>query len=136
MDTEQSYGIIPLRKTNGEWESLLIRHLSGTHWAFPKGHAEAGEKPMVAANRELFEETGLTVVKFLSEQVLEESYEFYSRGNKIFKTVYYFLAEVQGDVLLQKSEIAASKWVLLSEASHHVTFPEAKSLCKKAIALL
>jgi bis(5'-nucleosidyl)-tetraphosphatase len=135
MAYEASYGIIPLCKKSGEWQVLLIQLHAG-HWGFPKGHAERKEQPQDSAKRELQEETGLEVLRFLIEQPLIEAYQFFSRGNRIEKTVSYFLAEVHGELKLQKEEVKASKWVPLSEAIQHLTFPASKTICQRAEQLL
>lgn len=133
---EASYGIIPLAKKEGEWQVLLIQHGAADHWAFPKGHAEEGEEPRETASRELFEETGLTVSNYLTSLPFIEKYQFFSRGQKIEKTVTYFLAEVTGELNLQVEEIRASRWVPLSVAADHVTFPAAKTICNQVIKTL
>lgn len=132
-----SYGIIPVRKKGkkGAWEVLLIQHHHG-HWSFPKGHAEAEEEPLQAAARELKEETGLSISKLLSEDPLIEKYQFTQKGELVFKTVYYFIASVMGQVVLQESELKAYQWVLLEEAYKHVTFPESQRLSMAAFNLL
>jgi bis(5'-nucleosidyl)-tetraphosphatase len=135
MIHDTSYGIIPLRQTSQTWEVLLVQLHAG-HWGFPKGHAEEGETPEMSAERELKEETGLKLVKFLSETTLSENYFFTHAGSKIKKSVHYFLAEVQGRVKIQELEIAAIKWVPLSEAEAHITFKEGKSICQKVIQIM
>lgn len=133
---DHSFGIIPAKKNRaGKWEFLVIQHHAG-HWGFPKGHAEVGEKPLEAASRELFEETGLSIVELLASAPLSESYVFTERGKIIFKTVDYFLAQVQGRVVLQAAELSAYKWVLADEAAALSTFPAAKKLSQEAYLLL
>lgn len=128
MTYEASYGIIPLENKANIWHVLLIQHGAG-HWGFPKGHPEDGEEPRQTAARELQEETGLTVFRFLTALPLIEKYQFFVRHQRIEKTVTYFLAEVVGDVVLQVEEVQAFKWVPLAEAATFVTFPAAKALC-------
>lgn len=126
---EYSYGIIPLRRVqNKGWEVLIIQHHAG-HWAFPKGHLDSDETPLQAAVRELKEETSLTIKTYLSDHSLEENYFFTFKGKKIYKTVQYFLAEVEGNVQIQKEEVKDSRWIPLSQAADYVTFPEAKKIC-------
>lgn len=125
---EKSYGIIPLKKGDDGWKVLLIRHRAG-HWAFPKGRPEEGETPEAAAIRELVEETGLTIVRFLDKAPVSESYIF-RRGDKlVYKTVSYFLSLVKGNVKLQEEELDDHAWFLLGEAKSKITFPEGKNLC-------
>src|SRR5690242_3522002 len=107
MTHEYSYGIIPLRRgSQGDWEALLIQH-GGGHWSFPKGHAEKGEKPEETAIRELQEETGLMIGKFLDVNPLKETYRFMWKGSYVHKTVAYYIAEVQGELNLQIDEVRA-----------------------------
>jgi bis(5'-nucleosidyl)-tetraphosphatase len=134
--SEISYGIVPLKRDKGEWWVLIIRHLHGSFWAFPKGHPEKGESPLETASRELKEETGLEIVKVLTENTLHESYSFYRGKRHIHKTVIYFLAEVKGEIQLMPSEVEESRWVKLNEASQHVTFPESKSICRQALTIV
>ncbi|MGH2611992.1 MAG: bis(5'-nucleosyl)-tetraphosphatase [Rhabdochlamydiaceae bacterium] len=127
---EASFGIIPLQKVDEIWRVLLILHKGGRHWAFPKGRSNPGETPVESAKRELKEETGLTVEKFLQEEPLTERYEFRRKGESVIKTVQYFPAIVSGEVRLQPEEIQDAKWVLLKEAVRHLTFREAKDMCQ------
>ena len=59
MKYEESFGVVPVQKTENDWEVFLIQHIKGRYWGFPKGHAEAGETPIESAVRELKEETNL-----------------------------------------------------------------------------
>lgn len=131
MRHERSFGIIPLKKIEGEWHVLLINHQKGGFWAFPKGHSEADETPIEAATRELSEETGLSISQLLFGQTLTESYHFTRDKQVIAKTVIYFIAEVTGQVQLQEEEVYDSKWVKLTEAEHYITFPESRSICRQ-----
>lgn len=135
MLDERSFGIVPLIKKNGEWQVLLIQHGAG-HWGFPKGHANENESSLMSAQRELQEETGLHIVHLFSEIGLEESYHFTRRGRPIKKSVTYFVAEVDGNLQLQVEEIKAAKWVPLTQADLHLTFPSAKSICARASQLI
>lgn len=130
MKKEVSYGIIPLKRVVGGWQVLLIRHQAG-HWSFPKGHAENNENGIQAATRELLEETGLLVKKIFHHPSFCEKYRYKKESQMIDKTVEYFLAEVEGDVVLQIEELSASKWVPLQKAAEYVTFSEGKGLCRE-----
>ncbi|MGE3954016.1 MAG: bis(5'-nucleosyl)-tetraphosphatase [Parachlamydiales bacterium] len=127
---EESFGIIPLRKAQ-QWETYLVHHQKG-HWGFPKGHAEPGETPKQSAIRELLEETGLRVERFLSDTPLYDHY-IYEKGEK---RVTYFLAEVSGEARLQQAEIQQGEWLTLPEAKKRLTFEGSKEICQKVADLL
>jgi len=133
---EHSFGIIPLQQEGGVWKVLLILHIGGRHWAFPKGHGNEGEKPIESATRELKEETGLDIVQLLQETPLCEKYTFHRHKEIVTKSVQYFPAVVAGTLKLQKEEIRDAKWVPLKEASRHLTFREARSMCQELIKIL
>ena len=126
---EESFGIIPLRRKGAdEWEVFLIQHTRSRYWGFPKGHGEEGESPEEAAIRELKEETNLDVVRYLQEEPLEEQYSFRADGRQIVKKVFYYIAEVDGVVILQKDEVQNGMWVPFSEALDKVTHVEGKTI--------
>lgn len=135
MKYEYSYGIIPLRKQDHIWNVLLVQLHAG-HWGFPKGHPNPQETHLETAQRELLEETGLTLKKLLIDHPLEEEYFFKVKGHLIHKKVTYFIGEVQGKVMKMAEEIKDIKWVPLSEASQYVTFKQTKDMCHQVEGLI
>lgn len=133
---DYSFGIIPMRKMGHVWEVFIVQHRHGKHWSFPKGHAEEDEKPIDAACRELYEETGLSIGSLLTSEPFVEKYQFFAQGKKIYKTVSYFLVLVEGTCNLQTAEITGGKWVPLNEAPDHLSHPQAKALSKQALSFL
>lgn len=132
---EQSYGIIPLVKNMNRWDVLLVQLHAG-HWGFPKGHPDPQETPLQTAQRELFEETGLSIQQILSDQTLDETYFFKFKGILIHKKVTYFLASVEGSVKIMAKEIKDFKWIPLEQAVEIVTFDQAKRICRQVKNLL
>jgi bis(5'-nucleosidyl)-tetraphosphatase len=132
MRYDQSFGIFPLQKKGDRWYIFVIRHRGG-HWTLPKGHPEGAETPIESAKRELFEETGLSVENLLFEEPLIESYQFSSRGKPIHKTVQYFIAEVAGEIRIQKEELQDGRWVDLTKAHEIVTYAQMKMLLNTVI---
>ncbi|PJD97861.1 MAG: hypothetical protein CK425_01650 [Parachlamydia sp.] len=132
---ETSYGVIPLKKVAAQWQVLLIQMNAG-HWSFPKGHPEIGESALETARRELFEETRLSISRVLVEVPFEENYQFTKNTNLINKKVFYFLAEVSGNVTVQKEEIQAFKWISPIDAINSLTFLEDKILFKQILFFL
>jgi len=136
MKREHSCGVVPLKKEGPDIYVLLIVHKGGKHWGFPKGHKDPGETDMQTAERELREETGLSVTKWLSNRPYVETYTFYKFHEKIQKKVSYFPAFVEGELSLQLDEIVDSRWVPIGNAKEHLTFKEAKEICLKVETLL
>ena len=124
-----SYGIIPLREVGNQRQLLLVKHKAG-HWALPKGHPEEGESPKQTALRELKEETNLSIKAFLECEPLVEHYSFMHKGEHVEKTVIYYIALVNGDLLLQEEEIAEAQWFTFDQAYKMATFDECKNLIK------
>lgn len=132
---ESCFGIIPIRYREQGLELLLVKHQAG-HWAFPKGHPEAGETAQETALRELQEEVALTVTSFLKAEPLIEYYSFVREGQTIDKSVTYFLAYVEGEPKIHEPEILEAQWLTFGEAHLLATFPELKSLIEKLELLL
>ncbi len=131
-----SYGIVPLQKHENSWKVFLVRHQSGGHWSFPKGHPEEGESPQETAERELKEETGLEVTRYLDCPEVVEAYRFHHEGILVDKTVRFHFAEVTSEVSLQAAEILEGKWLFLSELLDYVTFDEERKLYQNVIKIL
>ncbi len=128
MQKDESFGVIPLRKMESHWEVFLIQHKKSGYWGFPKGHAEPKETPKEAAFRELKEETNLELIKLLQKEPLKEQYTFILDRRRVFKQVFYFIAEVGGEVKLQEGEIHDGIWLPFPEAIARVTHQEGKTL--------
>lgn len=137
MHQEHSYGIIPYyRHPDGSLHFLTIQHRRG-HWAFPKGGAEANESQWETALRELKEETGLDIVKRISETPLTEHYHFMRRGMSVDKEVGYFLAEVEKkDLVLQEEEVQAYFWGRADQIMSRLSFPEVQRVFQMALDML
>ncbi len=126
MKLEESFGIIPLlRKSDGSYSCFLLQLASGSHWGFPKGHANAGETAKKTAERELFEECALCVTSYLP---LEPFYEEYQPKLNVKKRVTLFAALVTGDVKLQLGEILDGKWITLPYTGNPPLYPETEKV--------
>lgn len=133
MSKDQSYGCIPVCNKKDGPHVLLVRHSHGKHWGFPKGHAEEGETSHAAATRELREETSIVSSRFIDGISFTETYTFIKRGERIEKTVVYFLAIVKGDCnTCPIEEIADVQWVPFDDAEMTITFEEARKVWRQA----
>ena len=133
MLREKSCGALVYRKRKEKYELLLIKHKSGGHWSFPKGHVESGENELQTALREIKEETGLDVRLM---DGFRQSVEYFPKPH-VKKQVVYFLGfppspEADDTVTKQEEEISDYRWCLLDEADGLVTFRNDKNLIREA----
>ncbi len=130
MKNEKSCGAVVFRKNDSGTQILLIKHLNGGHWAFPKGHIEDGETEEETAIREIMEETGISVT-------IDTSYRnvvTYSPRRDVIKDVVYFVAETNCEkTVAQESEISQIKWVDMHTAVEHVSYANDKKVLLGAI---
>jgi bis(5'-nucleosidyl)-tetraphosphatase len=136
MIQERCFGIVPLSFRDQLWHVFLMQHLSGGHWSFPKGHTVKGESPKETATRELLEETGMAILRFLNLPYLTDRYTFEKEGLLHDKSVRYYLAEVTESHLPASQEMLQGKWLLLKELPAYATYKETKILFEKLISLL
>lgn len=127
-----SFGIIPFRNVKGKWQVLLVQHVNGQHWGFPKGKVEEMESARDAAARELREETGLTVQQYISEEPFTEHYNL--SGKK--KSVGYYPALVTGVLKCQLDEILSANWFSLDDAAKQLSFLESQRIFTQARKIL
>ena len=129
MEYEKSCGAVVFRKSHGNVEILLIKHLNGGYWSFPKGHVEAGETEEQTAEREVKEETNIDII-------IDNSFRevvTYSPKKDTMKDVIYFLARAKSyDTLPRPGEIAQVKWVEIDLAHSVLTYDNDKQLINKA----
>lgn len=90
-----------------EIEIALIHRPKYDDWSFPKGKLDPGEIPVVAALREVEEETGLRVQ--LGRHVTRVSYEV--PGHRKRKRVDYWAAEASGGEFVPNDEVDEMRWL-------------------------
>ncbi|MFC1721290.1 bis(5'-nucleosyl)-tetraphosphatase [Patescibacteria group bacterium] len=129
---EHSFGIIPIFKDNDNYQVLLLRSKKYGHWMFPKGRGETGEDSTTAAKREFEEETGIKDYFVIRDLELNESWDFERDGQKISKTVKYYLGFVRDKkVKPQAEEVTDYRWVDLAEAEKLIKFENKKEVLRQ-----
>lgn len=131
LPKDESFGIIPVRQTDQVWEFLVIQHRHG-HWNFPKGHPEGNETPQATAARELTEECGLTIQKWLDPEPLAINYVGEKDGQLVDKTVSFYVAQVIGKLKLEEGKILDSTWGNYHQTRHQLTHRNSRGLLKQA----
>ena len=130
MKYEKSCGAVIFRKAE-DWNVLLIRHTKGRHVSFPKGHVEPGETESQTAEREIREETGLSVRvdrRFRAENR-------YNIRPDIQKLVVIFAALTEQEAITpQPEEIAEAFWLPVEEAAARLTYERDRRIMRDAFA--
>ena len=130
---EKSCGAVVCQEADGLPRVLVIRHKNGGHWAFPKGHVEAGEDEAETARREIREETGL---KVKLDQGFRRVVTF-SPKPRVMKDVVYFAARpTVGDLNRMEAEVEDMAWATLGEALKLVTYESDREVLRAFIAYL
>ena len=126
---EHSCGAVVVHGHGAATRYLLIKNRRSSNWGFPKGHMEIGETPKDTARREIFEETGLTVV-FLPQF---HNYSKYRIGKNVEKLVEVFLAYAEDTaVRIQQSEIDDLVWLTYEDAVVALKFDNDKTILRHA----
>jgi 8-oxo-dGTP pyrophosphatase MutT (NUDIX family) len=133
-----SAGGIVTRRDAGQVQLVVgrrRRERDGVTWTLPKGTPDAGESTEETALREVTEETGLQVR--ITRPLDSIHYTFVRGGNRIHKTVHYFLMEpTGGDFELHDHEFDEVRWVALADAPALLTFPTERALVEAASRVL
>ena len=118
MRYEKSCGAVIFRRDGG-WNVLLIRHARGHHISFPKGHVEQGETESQTAEREIREETGLSV-RVDRRFRAENRYNIRPDTQKL--VVIFAATTDQAEITPQPEEIAEAFWLPVEEANARLTY--------------
>ncbi len=138
MKLEFSAGGVVYKREKDRIYILVAQH-SGHHgWVFPKGligdHIE-GEGKEQTAVREVEEETGIKGVIIKPLQPVTYWYNF--EGNKIKKTVYYFLMSfVSGDTKNHDWEMEDVEWIPFEDVENKLTYKSDRQVWRQAEKIL
>ena len=129
MLKQLSSGVVVYKIGDNLERTYLLLQYPGKYWDFPKGKLEQGEKWVDAALRETREETGLTVAV---DTQFDHSYTYSFndfRGNRVEKTVVFFIAQAEKDAVVQLSyEHIDFLWLNYQQARMQVYFESVRQL--------
>ncbi len=136
--TATSAGGIVIRHESGRaW--LVVgsrrRERDSRTWTLPKGTPKPGETREQTALREVAEETGLEVRITTPLESIE--YWFVQSGQRIHKTVHYFLMDpIGGDLALHDHEFEQVRWITFEEARTTLTFVTERALVARTAEIV
>ncbi len=125
-------GVVVNRK--GE---VLIVNQHGNSWSLPKGHIEAGEEALVAARREIEEESGLKNLNYIKSLGSYARYRLALDGGddkSEHKTLYFFLFTTD-DVALKPidPENPEARWVAPSDVTKFLSHKEDRAFFERVL---
>lgn len=129
-----SAGGLVIRAVGGQPEIVVgrrKRERDGYVWSLPKGTPEDGETREETALREVREESGLEVRILSYFDAI--SYSFVRTGERIEKTVHYYIMEAIGGSFEQyDKEFDELRWVRMDEAVRLLDFQTESGLVQRA----
>ena len=131
-------GVVFTQDDAGHLNIIVSQHSQHHGWVFPKGligDKIQGETKENTAIREVEEEAGVKgeILKPLTPVM----YWYQMDGQKIKKTVYYFLMRyVSGDIAVHDHEMENVEWVPLSAVEQKLTYKSDKIVWQEAKKLL
>ena len=128
MIYQKSCGAVIYTERGGK-RFYLVELMQKGHCSICKGHGEGDESEHQTAEREIYEETGLSV-EFVNG--FRETIE-YSPYENCTKTVVFFLAYAnRSDVTVQEEEVREIRWLTFKEAVSALTFDSDRETLQKA----
>ncbi|MGI0080049.1 MAG: bis(5'-nucleosyl)-tetraphosphatase [Nitrososphaerales archaeon] len=110
---------------------LVLNYPAG-HWDFPKGAVERGETEQEAARREILEETGIKVDKFISNFRKKIEYHYRRSDGLSHKQVVFFLARAERDDVKISFEHSGFEWLTYEQSARRLTFENARNVLREA----
>jgi 8-oxo-dGTP pyrophosphatase MutT (NUDIX family)/phosphohistidine phosphatase SixA len=116
-------GGVVWRHSRGDRQVLLIHRPRYDDWSLPKGKLNSNEHVLVAARREVEEETGQSVV--LGPPLGTHKYDVRKNGGIATKLVHYWSAELTGDEreFEPNDEVDKLEWLSVSKAARRLSYP-------------
>lgn len=120
---EAAGGVLVRPGLGGGYEVGLVHRPKREDWSFPKGHLEPGETHLVAAVREVYEETGFRVM--VGQSLGDLCYED-NKGRP--KRVRYWAMSVVGGAFVPNDEVDLLIWCDQASAHALLTYREDRRL--------
>jgi ADP-ribose pyrophosphatase YjhB (NUDIX family) len=120
--------------TNDDGQVLVVSQ-NGNSWSLPKGHIDPGEDPIIAAKREILEESGINELQYVRELGTYQRYKIGLRGGEDateLKTITMFLFKTSQQSLKPLDpHNPEARWVAKTEVANLLTHPKDKEFFLK-----
>lgn len=134
MKFEFSAGGVVYKKEGNKIYILVSQHSQHHGWVFPKGLIGdniKGEKKEDTAVREVKEETGIDA-KIITP-LKPVTYWYVFDGQKIKKTVYYYIMEFMGGNFSERDhEMENVEWLSIDHVQERLTYKSDKEVWREA----
>jgi len=138
MKKEFSAGGVVFKRQNGKVFWLISQHSQHKGWVFPKGligDTIDNESREDTAVREVKEETGIDA-EIIQELPTPVQYWYQLKGEKIFKTVYFYLMKHRGgDFKERDHEMMDVRWTTEEEVQKTLTYKNDKKAFEEALKI-
>ncbi len=140
MTLEFSAGGIVYKKDGDRTLILIAQHSQHHGWVFPKGligdkEENKHQTKEETALREVEEETG--IIGEIEKEIKPTSYFYVWNGEKIKKTVYYFVMKFKGgDTNNHDNEMEDVLWIDYNDVSKKLTYDSEKEAWEEARKLI
>lgn len=120
---------------------ILVVSQRGNSWSLPKGHIEEGEEALVAARREIAEESGITELTHIRDLGSYQRNRIGKDGNgevaDATREISLFLFRTEQTTLAPKDpENPEARWVQKEQVADLLTHPKDKEFFRSVIPLL
>ena len=132
VEKHVSAGGVVYKDEDGQVKLAICGRNSPKLWALPKGTPKPGESIEQTAVREVSEETGLEVE--ILRPVGSVNYWFKADGNRINKTVHFFLMSLKGGSTdLHDAEFDWVEWFSAEETLRRLSYKSEVQIVQKAL---
>ncbi len=119
---------------------VLVVNQNNNSWSLPKGHLDSGEDALTAARREIYEESGISVLKFVKALGVYERYRIGRDGGddcSELKTIEMFLFETNEETLKPiDPDNPEARWVSPREVAGILTHAKDKDFFLKIFKIV